>query len=457
MNKKHILHLYWRAGFGLLPKQLDLLAAKSKEQIINDLFLESKKTSLLRINTTGLDTFKEEAIKKSPEVKKDYNLLNANLMKKYNHIWFNRLATSKETLREKMTLFWANHFVAKDARIKNVEQYNNLLRKHALGDFRQFVKAVSREPVMIQFLNLNQNNKSKPNENFARELMELFTLGTGHYSEKDIKESARAFTGYRYNFKSQFVFNDKQHDPEIKTFFEEKGNFEGDQIIDIILKQKQCARFISEKVYKYFVNEEINISHVNLMTEVFYKDYNIENLMRYVFGSDWFYNQENIGTKIKSPIELLIGIGKIIPIKFNKTKELLKIQIILDQKLLYPTNVAGWKGGKNWINTNSILVRIKLPTMLLEKESFTIQPKGNFTDKFKLVSVKNKYQEKLDVRVDWKSYQQAVKKVSSNDLISSLILSEINLGTQNYLKTLGRLTKRKNLSKIMSLPEYQMC
>lgn len=457
MNKKHILHLYWRAGFGLLPKELDLLTNKSKEEIINTLFLESKKVTPLYINTSSIDFYTEEALKKSLDLRKNYNKLNASLMKKYNHIWINRLVNSKETLRERMTLFWANHFVAKDFRVRNVKHFNNTLRKHALGDFRQFVKAISKDPVMIQYLNLNQNNKSKPNENFARELMELFTLGDGNYSENDIKESARAFSGYKFNFKGKFFFSKKQHDTGTKIFFGETGNFEGDQIIDIILKQKQCARFISEKIYKYFVNENINNSHINLMTEVFYKDYNIENLMRYIFESDWFYNEENIGTKIKSPIELLIGMNKIIPIKFHDTEELLKVQTVLDQKLLYPPNVAGWKGGKNWINTNSILVRVKLPSMLLERESFTIQPKGNFTDNFKLVYVKNKHQDKLNVTVGWKTYKKAVKKIASNDLISSLVLCEINLGTQNYLKTLGRLTKKRNLAKIMCLPEYQMC
>lgn len=457
MNKKHILHLYWRAGFGLLPKQLDDLSSKSREEVVDALFLESAKITPLTINTSSLDSFTKEALDKSRVLRLEYNKLNVGLIKNYSHKWMDRLVNTNETLREKMTLFWANHFSAKNGRINYVKNFNNTLRKHALGDFRKFVKAVSKDTVMMQFLNLNQNNKSKPNENFARELMELFTLGVGYYSETDVKESARAFSGYKNNFEGAFVFSKYQHDKGVKTFLGETGAFEGDQIIDIILKQKQCARFISKKIYGYFVNENINQSHVNLMTEVFYKDYNIEKLMRYVFQSDWFYNAENIGVKIKSPIELLVGMCRTIPLRFNKTEELIRIQTILNQRLLYPPDVAGWKGGKNWINTNSILVRVKLPSMILERESFTIQPKGNFTDKFKLVYVKNKYQEKLNVSVDWKTYKQHVKKVTSNELLFSLVLCEINLGTQNYLKTLGKLTKKKNLAKIMSLPEYQMC
>lgn len=457
MQKRDILHLYWRAGFGLSPNELGLFEGNEKEEIINDLFLKSETITPLKINTSEIDSITQWQIKNNKEDRSVYNKLNSGLVKKYNPLWISRLSNSNEILREKMTLFWANHFVVRDSKIKRVERFNNTLRNFALGDFRTFVKAISREPSMIQYLNLNKNHKNKPNENFARELMELFTLGIGNYNENDIKESARAFSGYNTNFKPEFVFKKKHHDFGEKTFLGESGTFNGDQIIDIILNQKQCARFISSKIYKYFVNEKVNESHINLMTEIFYRDYNIENLMRYVFSSDWFYNHEHIGSKIKSPIELLIGINKIVPIRFNDHEELLKVQSVLDQKLLYPPNVAGWKGGKHWINTNSILVRVKLPSMLLEKESFSLQPKGNLTDNFKFVYKLNKYQNKLDVSVDWKNYKNQVKKMNPEDLLSILILSEINKGTRQYLKSLGKLTKRRNLARMMCLPEYQMC
>ncbi len=457
MQKKHILHLYWRASFGLSPKELALIEGKEKHEIINDLFLKSESIIPLDISTSEIDSITQLQIKNNPSKRDAYRKINLELLKKYNHLWIDRLSNSNELLREKMTLFWANHFVVRDSKIKRVKQFNNTLRTFALGDFRAFVKAISREPSMIHYLNLNLNRKTKLNENFARELMELFTLGVGNYSENDIKESARAFSGYKFNFRPVFIFQKDYHDFGEKTFFGETGAFDGDQIIDIILNQKQCARFICTKIYKYFVNEEVNAAHIGLMTEIFYKDYNIENLMRYVFSSDWFYGHENIGSKIKSPIELLIGMNKIIPIRFNDTEELLKLQSVLDQKLLYPPNVSGWHGGKNWINTNSILVRVKLPSMLLENESFSLQPKGNLTDNFKLVYVKNKYQDKLNVSVDWKSYKRQVKRMNSEDLVSILIISEINSGTQNYLKSLGKLSKRRNLARIMCLPEYQMC
>lgn len=456
MDIKQIQHLYWRAGFGLSPNQLKEKQGKTKLQIVDELFSKSKTFEPLLIDTPEIDTY-TKVPKNASAARKRYTQLNSIKIEEYNYAWIYRMVNTKRELREKMTLFWANHFVCKDGIIKSTQQYNNVLRNHALGNFKDFVIAISKENSMIRYLNLNTNNKEKPNENFARELLELFTLGVGNYSEQDIKEAARAFTGYKTNFKAEFKFNSKRHDSGKKVFLGKKGKFKGDDIIDIILQQRQCAEFVCTKIYKYFVNESINRTHINAMTNLFYKDYNIERLMRFVFSSDWFYGEENIGSKIKSPIELIVGMHRTVPLKFNKSDELLKIQDVLDQKLLYPPNVAGWKGGKNWINTNSMLVRVKLPSMILEKESYTIKPKGNFTKSFQFVYVKNKYQDKLDVSVGWKTYKKQSRKLKSSELLSALILCELSLGAKSYIRSLGKLTRKRNLSKIMSLPEYQMC
>jgi len=234
-----------------------------------------------------------------------------------------------------MTLFWANHFVCKDKNIVHVQQYNNVLRKYALGNFGDFIKAISKEASMLKYLNNKQNRKNKPNENFARELMELFTLGQGNYSEEDIKESARAFTGYNNNFSGEFKLNQKHQDTGEKVFLGKKGNFDGDDITDIILTQKQCARFVCKKIYKYFVNETINEANLEEITNVFYNDYNIESLMKHILTSNWFYDEKNIGSKIKSPIELLAGIYKIVPFKIENIEQQLLIQRLLIRNQLF--------------------------------------------------------------------------------------------------------------------------
>ncbi|WP_138432710.1 DUF1800 domain-containing protein [Winogradskyella algicola] len=456
MTYKEVQHLYWRAGFGLKPKELQYLASFSKEALVNDLFQKSKDIIPLQKDLSYLKAFPQERLKKDAELRQELARRNREETKVLNTIWFKRLEKTPRVLRERMTLFWANHFVCKDMTTAHILKYNTTLRTYALGNFRDFVKAISKEASMIRYLNLNQNNKNSPNENFARELLELFTLGEGNYLERDIKECARAFTGYRFKFNGDFWLFKKRHDYDAKQFFGKEGKFNGDDIIDIILEQKQCAQHICEKIYSYFVNTTVNKEHVREMVEVFYGEYDIEKLMRYIFNSDWFYNEENIGIKIKSPIDLIVGIQRMVPVYFTKNEELFRLQTLLDQFLLNPPNVAGWQGGKSWITTNSLMLRIKLPSMILEKESYSYQYKGNVKN-LRIVSVKNKYQEKLTVYVDWKAYKKSVKKISLEMLKDTLILCEVNRGTANYIRRFGRRPSRKNLVNLMSLPEYQMC
>lgn len=456
MEKRQILHLYWRAGFGLEPKELMALSNFSKKQLVDELFEQSQEIVPLKIDLSYFDYYTAKDVRNDKKKRQELNQKDREKTKILNTVWLKRLETTKSVLRERMTLFWANHFVCKDTPTRHVLSFNTILRTHALGNFRDFVKAVSKEPSMIRFLNLSRNRKNSPNENFARELLELFTLGEGKYSEKDIKECARAFTGYHHNFEGGFRFIQLWHDYGEKEFLGRSGTFDGDDIIDIILEQKQCARYICEKIYRYFVNEELDEKNIDELTDIFYQDYDIERLMRHIFMSSWFYDSKNIGTKIKSPIDLIVGIQRLIPVYFTKNNELFRLQSRLDQYLFFPPNVAGWKGGKNWITTNSLMLRIKLPSMMLEKESYTYQYKGNLKN-LKIVSVKNKYQEKLTVYVDWKTYKKNVKKISMKDLTRTLILCNINSGTMEYISQFGKRPSKKNVVKLMSLPEYQMC
>lgn len=457
MNQQYIHHLYWRAGFGATPKTLSSLSNQTKRQVVDTLFLESSTMTSLTIDTSKLDLLFTKGIIKDKSKQKEFGKLSREKLIDYNALWVYRLGTSKEILREKMTLFWANHFVCRDQNIFHVQDYNNILREHALGDFGDFVKAISKAPAMLKFLNNKQNRKQKPNENFARELMELFTLGEGHYTESDIKESARAFTGYNFNFEGEFVLRRFQHDYDFKTFFGHTGRFDGDDIIDIILEEKQCARFICGKIYKYFVNEIIDETKVEELTNIFYKDYNIEKLMRHLFMSDWFYSDMNIGIKIKSPIEFLVGMRKIVPVTFEKTKDVIKIQKLLGQVLLNPPNVAGWKGGKSWIDSNTIMLRLKLPSIILTNAKISIKEKGAFEDAFEKYYSKKKKNKFVSVKVDWDAFDKQFKAVSIHDLKRQIIIPKISNGTETYLETLSQSSKRDFCIQLMSLPEYQMC
>jgi uncharacterized protein (DUF1800 family) len=288
--------------------------------------------------------------------------------------------------------------------------------------------------------------------------MELFTLGVGNYSERDIKESARAFTGYNHEYSGNFKFRERQHDDGIKTFFNKSGNFSGDDIIDIIRQDKQSARYISDKIYRYFVNPKPNKKNIEAMANVFYKDYSIENLMHFVFMSDWFYDDENIGVKIKSPIEYLVGMAKTVPMTFEREKDLIKIQRLLGQTLLDPPNVAGWKGDKAWIDANTIMVRLKLPSVMLNNAMISLKEEGDFSDSFREKYFKrNKGKLPFRILPAWDEFLSDYKTVATEDLDKYIIQGTINKGTASYLDTLNKKSKQDYCIQLMSLPEYQMC
>jgi uncharacterized protein (DUF1800 family) len=458
MTQREIQHLYWRAGFGILPKQLQRLTHKSRAEIVNELFDKSAGATPLEIDIPEIKHIDLKSIQKDKEALKKLVKVLQDKLVAYNEAWIERLNNPKELLRERMTLFWANHFVCRENNTFFAQQYNNTLRKYALGNFRSFTKAVSKEVAMIRYLNLQQNRKKSPNENFARELMELFTLGKGNYTEQDIKESARAFTGYSHNFKGEFQLRRFQHDYDVKTFFKKTGNFTGDDIIDIILIEKQCARFICEKVYGYFVNTNLNSSHIERMVDVFYPEYEIEDLMRFVFMSDWFYEDENIGTKIKSPIDLIVGLNNNVPMQFKEQKNLLALQKLLGQVLLVPPNVAGWKGGTQWIDTNTILLRLRLASILLNSAHISTKQKGEFNDRLdKFIKRAKEKQLPFKVDKDWKYFEQQFQNVSIDELKNHLIMANLSTQTQQLLDEFGKTSKQEHCIQLMSLPEYQMC
>ncbi len=458
MNTKHIQHLFWRAGFGISPNQVELLRNRSKQEIVKSLFSDSKKFKALQINTSEFNKINPKTLFKTPNALMAFNKKNKVKIMELNIAWLNRMSEQDGELRERMTLFWTNHFVCKDNNVRYVQQYNNTLRGYALGNFRDFVKAISKEPAMLRYLNNKQNVKKSPNENFARELMELFTLGEGHYTEKDIKESARAFTGYNHIFKGQFMFRQLQHDYGIKRFFGKRGRFNGDDIIDIILSEEQCARFVCKKIYRYFVNEIIDEGHINEMVTVFYPKYDISRLMQFIFMSDWFYEEENIGVKIKSPIEFLVGINRTIPLKFKEPKRILGLQRVLGQVLFNPPNVAGWNGDKAWIDSNTILLRLRIPSILLSGASIYYNKKGEFNDSLsELISKNRKKLNLFKVETDWSLFKKSFRNVPIENMQDYLILSQINKGTKYFLEDLNKTSKHDHCIQLMSLPEYQMC
>ncbi|CAL2102277.1 conserved protein of unknown function [Tenacibaculum sp. 190130A14a] len=457
MKAKHLQHLYNRIGFGITPLEMNKYVHLNREEVVAVLFKESEKVSPLTIDTSFVTNLTREDFKNKKKRRELMKISRKKIME-LNKAWLDRLYNPRELLREKMTLFWANHFVCEDKNILFAQQYNNTLREYALGDFRSFVKAISKEPAMIKYLNNKQNKKRSPNENFARELMELFTLGQGNYSETDIKESARAFTGYNHSFLGEFRMRRRQHDEGEKTFLGQTGNFDGDDVIDIILEQKQCARFICEKIYRYFINEKLNADFIDQMVSEFYPKYNIKTLMRFVLTSPWFYKEEHIGTKIKSPIEFLVGMHTVVPFTIENNKHSLLIQKLLGQILLRPPNVAGWKGGRTWIDSNTIVTRLRLPSVLLNNAEITYSDKGGLEDTIRDFSEK-KLRRKTFIKAipNWQLFENNYPTNSNKGLIEKVLVSSVNKGTKELLENSEFVSKEDFCVQLMSLPEYQLC
>ena len=250
----HNKHLLWRAGFGAGINQIGNLKNISLKTLANELFKEQKYTE---INYDTPDTVISDDMMDSrtpADKKKEMQQIIREQNNELNLNFLNQMVNSKDQLREKMAFFWHGHFASRVNNSKFSKQLLNTIRKNALGNFKELLFEVSQSPAMLNFLNNQQNKKDHPNENFAREVMELFTMGRGNYTEKDIREGARAFTGWGYDKEGNFKERKNLHDDGTKTFLGKTGNFTGTDILNIILEQKATAAFITTKIYKPVVH-----------------------------------------------------------------------------------------------------------------------------------------------------------------------------------------------------------
>lgn len=279
--------------------------------------------------------------------------------------WFRRIATTSAPLREKMTLFWHDHFATSIQKVRQpalMLGQNALFRRHALGSFRDLTQAILLDPAMMLYLDTQNSRKGKPNENFAREVMELFTLGEGNYTEQDIREAARAFTGYQLNRLDGSVFhNRRQWDGGPKTVFGKTGEHDGKAVIDLIFDQPGVAPFLCRKIWEFFVYESPSQAAVDALAGSFRgSGHRLAPLLREIFLSREFYSEAAIRSQIKSPIQFLVQLLKQLEIAQPPAGFAIAAQQQLGQVLFLPPNVAGWDWGQAWINTNTLLTRYNL-------------------------------------------------------------------------------------------------
>jgi uncharacterized protein (DUF1800 family) len=276
--------------------------------------------------------------------------------------WLYCMLHGGHPLREKLTLFWHNHFatsIAKVGRTTLMFNQNRLLREHALGKFGPFLLAVSKDAAMLVWLDSNSNIKGAPNENYARELMELFSLGVGHYTEKDVRAAARAFTGWHTNGDS-FEFNPRFHDGGVKTVLGQRGRLNGDDVVGIVLKQPASARFLALKLYRFLVSESQDPPHALLgpLADTLRRtDYDIAALVRLILSSRHFFSAYAFRQRIKSPVEYVLGAVRAAASGPVPQQVLVGRLDAMGQPLFAPPNVKGWRGAEAWLNTATVLAR----------------------------------------------------------------------------------------------------
>lgn len=424
-NADRAAHLLSRAGFGGAPDEIARLAAMTPAEAVKSLvYFDGVDNSHLKpfdhsgIHDPGLEPFPEsrpaatdkaketgESLgvkvkpagnrKIQPVANKFFFWLRASALEtsRVGYWWANRMLTTSAPLQEKMALFWHGHFANNEDKVRDYRKLLNqleLFEAKGTGNFRDLTLAVAQDPAMLTFLDAAKNVKGAPNENFAREIMELFTMGVGNYGEKDVREAARAFTGWN-SVDTQFVVNAAQHDDGTKTFLGRTGNFDGEQVIDIIMEQPVTANFMAGKLYRYFVREDLDPKFQTKLGDVLRRNrYELRPFLEAIFLSKDFYSSSSMGAQIQGPVQLAISTYRKLGLKavpgvpdFNAATG------ALGQRLFAPPTVAGWAQGRSWITPGLLLERGNFARDVLFPDINFIPPdRYNFAPDIRQVSTR---------------------------------------------------------------------
>ena len=462
-------HLLNRAAWGGSPTEIDHALEAGPRDAVDALldFPDAASDQISKSDQPDLSqiqgyprTFADRQrlfVGKTPEerqlINQRLNQSNQEALRAVTVWWIRRMATGPYPLHEKLTFFWHGHFTtsARDERSAWLMwSQNELLREHAAGNFGKFVHAVSHDPAMLDYLNNQENRKAHPNENYARELMELFTLGIGNYTEQDVKEGARAFTGWAHDGEG-FIFRKFDHDTGEKNFLGRRGNWDGEDVINIILSQRVCSTYIASRLWHFFVNEDPDPAICQSLGDVLRdNNYELRPLLRTMFTSRAFYAKDNIGSIIKCPVQLVVGTTRALDVDVPDYGRLYGSLEQMGQVPLQPPNVKGWPGGRLWINTSTLFVRQNTAIFLAGGQAVTSGKP--------LIDRRNqrKPMPAIDVDTDgtpealvdhWitRLIQRPIDPARRDVLVQSLNGKPTQAGVANMVKL------------ILSMPEYQLC
>lgn len=430
-HRRLAAHLFRRAGFAANSGELDdavrlgplatvqrMLTAGSENAAFSDEMQRFAKLTLASNSTEGLAGW-----------------------------WLHRMRHTPAPLLEKTTLFWHGHFATSAAKVRDANlmfQQNELLRRHALGQFDELVRGIARNPAMLLYLDSATNRKNHPNENFAREVMELFCLGLGKYSEEDIRQLARCFTGWEV-LHGVFQFNPYQHDNGIKKVLGKSGQFDGDDGLAVVLEQPAAAEFICAKLVRFFVSDELEMSPELLapLAQRFREQgLNVMPVVETILTSRLFYSAEAVGSKVRSPVELGIGLLRALDANTNMVQLGARLRE-LGQMPFFPPNVKGWDGGRTWIDSSALLGRARLVRTVVENSEthFGGASLEEYLDRFGLKSGA--------AMVDWLC--ELLLAVPLATEVRTQLVDRVERGEQSRAAALKQL-----LHVLGTLPEFQL-
>ena len=485
-------HLLWRAGFGGTPKQIQTLASwgpkKAVDYILNTKGLDwdAKSADQFDKDIMRPPTADERAMYAAARRSSDEDGLakirlerqrrerdDRQQIQVMQRWWLRRMIETPKPLEEKVALFWHGHLATGYRTIENsyhMHMQGELFRTAGLMTFGALLKGIIRDPAMLAYLDNNDSKKGRPNENLAREIMELFALGIGNYSEKDIKEGARALTGYTFE-DDKFAFQARNHDTGTKSILGRKGSLDGDGFVDAILAKRECAQYITRRMYNYFVadvppderggDKEMDAAHrtyLRKLADAFYSDeYNITNQLRRMFMSRHFYDARFMGQQIKSPAILIAGAARSLAAPTRDLSILSDAMDLMGQSLYQPPSVKGWDGGRSWINTSTLFVRQNLMAYMLTGR----KPQGYDA---------NADEQKFDPMPLLAELREADAKAAEDPAAVVEYLSKLALGRtepaaqaelMGFMSKAGNRVTRDSVTGVLllitAMPEYQLC
>jgi uncharacterized protein (DUF1800 family) len=340
-ERARVAHLLRRAGFGSTEAELDDFTALGFMGALDRL-----------LNYEQVDDSTTDA---------SVATIDASNMEGARYAWLTRMLHTRRPLQEKTTLFWHTHFATAASKVRRpalMQGQIQLFRDNALGNFESLLQQVTRDPAMLQWLDNNQNRKGRPNENYAREVMELFTVGIGNYSDADVKEAARAFTGYTATRTGEFTFNAGQHDDGDKTFLGVTRNWDADDVLAALVRHPATARRLTAKLFSFFVYDNPPNETVDRLANTYTNSgFSVREVVRDILSGPEFLSQAAFHGQVKQPVELVVGALKALNVQ-NIGPDLPQITRRMGQDLLNPPDVSGWKQGEGWISAATMIERL---------------------------------------------------------------------------------------------------